>query len=101
MNGWRWPHRSRVFACRRYRRPEELMSNRSTIRYTYQDYLGIPEDPARRHEIVDGERHVRAAPRFRHQEVVGSLLEILRKWVRPGRLGTVVPGPVTVHLHDE
>ena len=77
------------------------MSSRPTIRYTYQDYLAVPEDPAHRHEIVDGELHVSAAPRFRHQEVVGNLLELLRQRVRASRLGTVVPGPVTVRLHDE
>ena len=77
------------------------MSNRSAIRYTYQDYLAVPEDPAHRHEIVDGELHVSAAPRFRHQEIVGNLFRALDEAVRAGELGKVVPGPVTVHLHDE
>ena len=31
------------------------MSPRSSVRYGYSDYLAIPEDPARRYEIVDGE----------------------------------------------
>ena len=30
------------------------MERSSTVRYTYQDYLAIPEDTSRRHEIVDG-----------------------------------------------
>lgn len=77
------------------------MSRRSTIRYTYRDYLTIPEDPSRRHEIVDGELFVSAAPRFRHQEVVSNLVELLRPPVRREKMGSVVAGPVTVHLHDE
>jgi Uma2 family endonuclease len=77
------------------------MSRRPTVRYTYQDYLAIPEDPARRHEIVDGELHVSAAPRFRHQEVVTNLAEVLRGVVRRERTGAVVAGPVTMRLHDQ
>ena len=77
------------------------MPRRSTIRYTWADYLSTPEDTSRRYEIVDGELFVSAAPRFRHQEVVANLLEILRGLARPRQLGKVVPGPITVHLHDE
>ena len=46
--------------------PEEAMPDRSTIRYTYQDYLAIPEEPGRRYEIVDGELVVTPMPRSRH-----------------------------------
>lgn len=76
------------------------MSRPSAIRYTYQDYLSTPEDSARRYEIVDGELHVSATPRYRHQEVVGNLLHILRDIVRSRNLGEVVP-TLGVHLHDE
>lgn len=76
------------------------MSDRATIRYTYQDYLSTPEDPSRRYEIVDGELHVSATPRYRHQEVVGNLLRILTDIVRSRNLGEVVL-TVGVHLHDE
>lgn len=35
------------------------MPDRPTVRYTYQDYVAIPDStPYRRHEIVDGELHV-------------------------------------------
>ncbi len=53
------------------------MPDPSTIRFTYQDYLAIPEDTSRRHEIVDGELVVTPAPRFRHQQVVGNLFRML------------------------
>lgn len=77
------------------------MPRSSTIRYTWADYLSTPEDTSRRYEIVDGELFVTAAPRSRHQQVVSNLIELLRRFARPPGLGEVLPGPVTVHLHDE
>jgi Uma2 family endonuclease len=77
------------------------MSGRPTVRYTYRDYLAIPEDPSRRHEIVDGELHVSAAPRVRHQEVVTNLARLLGGLVRKRNLGTVLAGPVAVRLRDD
>jgi len=77
------------------------VSDPSTIRFTYEDYLAIPEDTSRRHEIVDGELVVTAAPRSRHQEVVMNLSALLHGRARSRGLGKVYPGPVTVHLHDE
>jgi len=74
---------------------------RAQVRYTYQDYLTIPEDTSRRHEIVDGELFVTAAPRFRHQRVVRNVLRALDTLAVAHDLGEVVSGPVTVHLHDE
>lgn len=77
------------------------MPTRSSIRYTYQDYLGIPEDTSRRYEIVDGELFVTPSPRFRHQEVVTSLARTLGGLSDEHGLGKVVVGPITVRLHDE
>lgn len=77
------------------------MADRSTVRYTYEDYLGIPEDTSRRHEIVDGELFVTPAPRPRHAQVVANLCRILGNLAVDHQLGTLYVGPVTVHLHDE
>lgn len=83
-------------------RRENPMPDRSTIRYTYQDYLAIPEQtPYRRHEIVDGELFVTPAPRARHQMVVVALTRILATLALEHELGEVIAGPVTVRLHDE
>jgi len=73
----------------------------STIRYTYADYLSVPEDTSRRYEIVDGELFVTAAPRFRHQRVTTNLVRLLGDLAEEHGLGEVVGGPITVHLHDE
>ena len=77
------------------------MPRPSTIRYTWADYLSTPEDTSRRYEIVDGELFVTAAPRFRHQEVAANLVRVLGGLAGEHALGKVVPGPITVHLHDE
>lgn len=83
-------------------RREVPMPDRSTVRYTYQDYLAIPDStPYRRHEIVDGELHVTPAPRFRHQEVAMNVSRLLANAAVDHGLGKVVQSPVTVHLHDE
>ena len=74
---------------------------RSRIRYTYQDYLAIPEDASRRYEIVDGELFVMPAPRARHQQVIVNLVRILGNLALSPRLGEVFVAPITVHLHDE
>lgn len=77
------------------------MPRSSTVRYTWTDYLSTPEDPSRRYEIVDGELFVTAAPRPRHQQVVANLLRVLADLAEAHDLGRVLPGPITVHLHDE
>jgi len=78
------------------------MAERSTVRYTYQDYLAIPEQtPYRRHEIVDGELFVTPSPRFRHQQVVGNVYRILANLALEHELGEAATAPLTVHLGDE
>jgi Uma2 family endonuclease len=73
----------------------------SAIRYTYADYLSIPEDTSHRHEIVGGELFVTPAPRARHQEVVVNLTRVLANLAWERGHGKVFTGPITVHLHDE
>lgn len=77
------------------------MAARSTVRYTFKDYLAIPEDPHHRHEIVGGELHVTPSPRVRHQEVVGNLVVALHSQAEAQGLGLVLPGPVGVRLRDD
>lgn len=77
------------------------MPRPTAIRYTWTDYLSTPEDTSRRYEIVDGELFVTAAPRPRHQQVVANLLRVLAALAEAHDLGEVLPGPITVHLHDE
>jgi hypothetical protein len=41
----------------------------TSVRLTYQDLLGLPEDLLR-HELIDGEHYVTPAPNTKHQRVV-------------------------------
>jgi len=62
------------------------------IRYTYEDWLAIPEDRSRRYEILDGELFVNPAPRPRHQDVVNNIAHVLTSLALEHGLGKVLPG---------
>lgn len=72
-----------------------------SVRLTYDDYLLFPED-GRRHEIIDGEHWVSAAPFLKHQDVLLALATLLRAFVKERDLGRVYVAPVDVLLsrHD-
>jgi Uma2 family endonuclease len=79
------------------------MAIRDTARrkLIYQDYLLFPDD-GNRHEILDGEHCVTAAPYPRHQRVLRELLFGLHSFLREHRLGEVYSAPLDVVLsrHD-
>jgi Uma2 family endonuclease len=68
-----------------------------TLKLTYEDYLYFPED-GRRHELIDGEHYVTAAPNIKHQTIASNLAGDLRNFVRPRGLGRVWPAPMDVVL---
>ncbi|HYG63700.1 MAG TPA: Uma2 family endonuclease [Thermoanaerobaculia bacterium] len=72
-----------------------------SVRLTYDDYLLFPEDGLR-HEIIDGEHWVSAAPFLKHQDVLLALATLLRAFVKERGLGRVYVAPVDVLLsrHD-
>lgn len=75
------------------------MAHRATA-LRYEDLEAFPEDHTRR-EIIDGELYVSPSPSLRHQEIVLSLVTILRAYAR-GHGGKAYVGPVDVILaeHD-
>ncbi|HEY3567854.1 MAG TPA: Uma2 family endonuclease [Thermoanaerobaculia bacterium] len=68
---------------------------------TYEDYLLIPED-GKRHEIIDGEHYVSAAPFIRHQRVVHRLDVRLGNYIETHPVGEILTAPTEVVLspHD-
>ncbi|HEV2855871.1 MAG TPA: Uma2 family endonuclease [Thermoanaerobaculia bacterium] len=70
----------------------------SPRKLTYDDYLLFPEDDGLRHEILDGEHYVTAAPFFRHQFLAGRLYLRLGRFVEERDLGVAVFAPVDVLL---
>jgi Uma2 family endonuclease len=73
--------------------------SRSTLKLTYADLLALPED-GKRHELIDGEPYVTAAPTLRHQAVLRNLFLALHNFVRPRGLGEVFFAPVDVLLSE-
>jgi Uma2 family endonuclease len=77
------------------------MPARPDIRYTFEDYLSIPEDRAHRYEIIDGELFVTPTPVLRHQQVVMNLSRILSTLALEHGLGEIFSAPLTVRLRDD
>jgi len=72
---------------------------RAKVRFTYNDYLLLPED--KRYEILDGDLCVVAAPNIRHQSVSINLVVALFQYVRGNGLGRVLEAPCDVILSEE
>ena len=66
--------------------------------YTYEDYLTIPDE--KRYELIDGELSMVPAPNTFHQDVLGNLEFILRKFVKERGLGKIFSAPTDVILSD-
>ena len=69
------------------------------IKFTYRDYLLLPEQDRR--ELIEGDFYVVPAPSLRHQEVLANLAFALRVFVKKNVLGRVYLAPVDVVLSDE
>ncbi len=67
-----------------------------SLRFTYEDYLLLPED--RRYEILDGDLFMTPAPTPYHQLVSRNLEFLLHRHVREHALGEVLYAPCDVVL---
>jgi len=65
----------------------------------YADLAALPAD-GKRYELLEGEIYVTAAPRPRHQLVVGNLYLIIAEHVRRLGLGEIFLSPIDVILSD-
>jgi Uma2 family endonuclease len=72
------------------------MSTPASLRFTYEDYLLLPED--RRYEIIDGDLFMTPAPGTPHQRLIGRLYSYLDDHVRSRKLGEVLMAPCDVVL---
>ncbi|MGH7525097.1 MAG: Uma2 family endonuclease, partial [Gemmatimonadales bacterium] len=74
---------------------------------TLEEFFALPEDNARRHELLDGVYLVSPPPSLRHQRAVLALYELLRPALEVHRdlvafpvLGDIVLGPRSVVQPD-
>ena len=67
------------------------------VKLTIEDYEAFPDDGLR-HEIIDGEHFVTAAPNTRHQAISRNLTVLLGSFIRDRRLGRLYAAPCDVYL---
>ena len=72
-----------------------MPSHASTVIFTYDDYLALPND-GKRYEIIEGELSMTPSPSTKHQNIILNLVELLRKHVRVHSLGKVFCSPIDV-----
>ena len=72
-----------------------MTTNPTNIKFTYEDYLGFPDD-GNRHEIIDGEHYVTPAPLTKHQRISANLLGHLYPHCSQSKAGLVLGAPTDV-----
>ena len=72
---------------------------KANIRFTYHDYLMLPED--KRYEILDGDLCMVASPTTKHQRISKRLLLALVEQVEKSKLGEVFLAPYDVVLSED
>lgn len=70
-------------------------------RFTYQDYLGLPDEPGYRFEILEGLLVKEPSPNVRHQRVSRRLSRILEDYFwELDPEGEIFDAPLDVTFHD-
>ena len=67
------------------------------MKLTYDDFVLFPDD-GKRHELIDGEHYVTAAPNTKHQQVVTELIFLVRSWLEDHPIGRVFTAPFDIVL---
>ncbi|HEY3123310.1 MAG TPA: Uma2 family endonuclease [Thermoanaerobaculia bacterium] len=74
------------------------MTASTALRFTYQDYLLLPED--RRYEVIDGDLFMTPAPTPYHQLVSKRIERLIDDFVEKNGLGLVLYAPCDVVLSE-
>jgi Uma2 family endonuclease len=75
------------------------MKTNPSVKLTYDDFLLFPDD-GKRHELIDGEHYVTAAPNLRHQKILGRLYLAIASWLELNPIGEVFLSPLDVVFSD-
>lgn len=70
------------------------------IRYTYEDYLSLPDD-GKRYQVIEGEIYMVPAPAPWHQDITRKLVILLNEFVERHKLGKVYFALCDVVLSEE
>lgn len=76
-----------------------MTRSKTTIKFTYQDYLHLPDD--KRYELIEGELKMVPSPPPSHQDTLRKLLQKLDEYVTTHNKGRVYISPVDVVLSEE
>ena len=77
----------------------EIQMLNPRIKFTYTDYLLLPEGDRR--ELIEGDFYMVPSPSFRHQSISRDISTPLWDYVRTNGLGVVVWAPMDVVLTQE
>ena len=69
------------------------------VKFTYRDYLLLPEQDRR--ELIEGDFYVVPSPTVRHQRIIARLARITSDFVDVNRLGEILWSPLDIVLSDE
>jgi len=78
----------------------ETRTRTKEIRFTYEDYLRLPDD-GKQYQIVGGELYMSPAPVPYHQRILLNLSMVLQHFVAERDLGSVWIAPCDIVLSDE
>lgn len=67
-------------------------------KWTYEDYLRLPDVPGRRYEILFGVLHMSSAPDLSHQRAVSAIDRRLGVFIEDNNLGSLDIAPFGVRL---
>jgi Uma2 family endonuclease len=67
------------------------------MKLTYDDFVLFPDD-GKRHELIDGEHYVTAAPNTKHQQVSMELGFLIRSWLEGHPVGRLFAAPFDIVL---
>ncbi len=72
----------------------------TTLQWTSQDLLGLP-DNGKRYEIIKGELYISKQPHYNHQVVCSQVGFLLKTWSRQTSAGIVYPAPGIIFADDD
>jgi Uma2 family endonuclease len=73
---------------------------RTEKKYTYDDYLQLPEDD-KRYEVIHGELIMTPAPFTIHQKTCLKIVDLLLQFIKENKVGELLFAPVDVVLSED
>lgn len=69
------------------------------VKLTYEDYVLFP-DNGKRHELINGDHYMTAAPSVQHQAIARNILFLFESYFRKTKKGIIFCSPIDVYLSN-